>query len=88
MGNGLDGPGFEPWQREEIFFCSEKDPVQVWVPSYILCSGYRDSLPSVKWPERDVDHSPPSSVEVMKKWNCTSNPPICLHDVDTDNFNF
>ena len=26
--------------------------------------------------------------EVKKKWSCTSAPPICLHDVDKDNFTF
>jgi len=27
----------------------------------------------------EFDHSPPSSAEVQKEWNCTSYPPICLH---------
>jgi predicted transglutaminase-like protease len=64
--------------EERDFFCSEKDTEQVWGPSYILCSGYRGSLPSVKWPERDVEESPPSNVEVTKKWSCTSNPPYAF----------
>jgi hypothetical protein len=37
--------------------------------------------PGVKWPGREADHSPPSSVEVKNAWRYTSTPPIRLHDV-------
>jgi len=37
--------------------------------------GTRDSLPGVKRPGREADHSPPSSAGVKK----ASAPPICLH---------
>ena len=42
-------------------------------------TGTRGSLPG-----RDVDHSPPPSAEVKKKWSYTSTLPVCLHDVHKD----
>jgi hypothetical protein len=36
------------------------------------------TFPGVKWPERDADHSPPSSAEVKTAWNCPSTPPYAL----------
>jgi hypothetical protein len=35
----------------------------------------------VKRPEREADHSPPSSAEVKDAWSYTTTPPICLHGV-------
>jgi hypothetical protein len=32
----------------------------------------------VKWPGREVDHSPPSSAEVKNEWSCTSTPPYAF----------
>jgi len=37
--------------------------------------------PKVKGPDREVDHSPPSSSEVKNAWSYTSTPPIRLHGV-------
>jgi hypothetical protein len=45
-----------------------------------LFNGYRGSFPGVKRPERDIDHSSPSSTEV-NKWSCASNPPTYLNGV-------
>jgi len=42
----------------------------------------------VKWVGREVNHSPPSSAEVENEWIYTSVPPVCLHVVDRDSFNF
>jgi hypothetical protein len=42
----------------------------------------------VKCPGYDVDLSPLSSAEVVKKWSCTSTPHVCVHSVDMDNFTF
>ena len=42
----------------------------------------------VKMPVREVNHSPPSSVEVKNEWSYTSVPPIYLRGVDRDNFAF
>jgi hypothetical protein len=47
-------------------------PIQ-WVPGALSLG--------VKWPEREVDHSPPSSAEVKERWSYTSTPPIRLHGV-------
>jgi len=36
--------------------------------------GRGDSLPRVKRPEREADHSPPYNVEVKNVWGYTSTP--------------
>ena len=36
------------------------------------------TFPGVKWPEREADHSLPSSAEVKTVWNCTSTPPYAF----------
>jgi hypothetical protein len=47
--------------------------------SYIMdMGGY---FLGVKRPEREADHSPPSSAEVKNAWSYTSTPPIRLHGV-------
>ena len=51
--SGLDNPGFESWKRQEIFFYLK--------PSRLTP---RPIQPPVKWPGCEVDHSPPSSMEV------------------------
>jgi hypothetical protein len=42
----------------------------------------------VKLPRCDVDHSLSSGAEVNNEWSYISASPVCLHDVDTDNFTF
>jgi hypothetical protein len=37
--------------------------------------------PGVQWQRHEADHSPPTSVEVKKKWIYTSTSPIHLHGV-------
>jgi hypothetical protein len=44
---------------------STQPPIQ-WVPGALS--------PGVKWPGREVDHSPPTSAEVKKLWIYTSTP--------------
>jgi hypothetical protein len=34
--------------------------------------------PGVKWPEREFDHSIPTSAEVKKTWICTCTPPYAF----------
>jgi hypothetical protein len=46
-----------------------------------LAKGTGGSSPGVNSPEREVDHSPPSSAEVMNAWSYTSTPLIRLHSV-------
>jgi hypothetical protein len=43
--------------------------------------GTRGSLPGVKRPGREADHSSPSSAEVKECVEYTSTPPIRLHGV-------
>jgi hypothetical protein len=38
-------------------------------------------FPGVKRQDREADHSPPDSADVMKMWIYTSTPPICIHSV-------
>jgi len=47
----------------------------------------RESVPissRVEWPEREADHSPPSTVKDMNKWIYACHPPIRLNGVDMD----
>jgi hypothetical protein len=54
---------------------------RLWVQS-----SHRGSLPGVKRPGREVNHSLPSSAEVKNEWNYTSAPHTCLLGVDRENF--
>ena len=67
-----DGPGLNTdWGRE--LFVVQTDPE---APSKLLYKGYR-VFNVVKRPERDADHSPPSSVELRMGWSYT--PTFCLN---------
>jgi hypothetical protein len=48
----------------------------------------QDSCPGVRRSQRDVEHSHRSDAQVKNEWSYTSSPPICLRDVDTDDFIF
>jgi hypothetical protein len=37
--------------------------------------------PGVKWPGREVDHSPRTSAKAKKTWIYTSTPPMHLHGI-------
>ena len=39
----------------------------------------------VKWPEHEVDHSPPSSDDIQNECSCTFTPPLCLHGMVANN---
>lgn len=41
------------------------------------------TFPGVKWPEREVDHLHPSSVEVENAWSSTINFPDVLYGYET-----
>jgi len=41
----------------------------------------RELFLGIKWPGREVDHSPPSSGEVKNKWSFTCTLPVSLYDV-------
>jgi hypothetical protein len=46
------------------------------MPSYPM--GTRDSFPGIKQPEREADHSPPSSAEIEIVWSYTCIPPYAI----------
>jgi len=46
--------------------------------AYCTLYGKVVTFPEVNWPEREADHSPPSSAEVKTMWNCTSTPPYAF----------
>jgi hypothetical protein len=48
---------------------------RVRAPPSLLFNGYRHYFPALKRPERDVDHSSPSNVDVKDEWSCTSTRP-------------
>jgi hypothetical protein len=87
---GLNDRRFESRQGMGIFlntvFRPALEPTQLpiqWV-SGVLSLG-------VNRPEREVDHSPPSSADVKNAWSYTSTLPIRLHGVVLtyrDNFTF
>jgi len=54
-GYGIGEPGFEPWQRQQIFLFSKN----------VLSNGNRGAFLEVKRPGREADHSYPSSVGVQ-----------------------
>jgi hypothetical protein len=43
--------------------------------------GTGSSLPGIRRPGNEADHSPPSSAEVKNAWSYTSIPPVHLHGV-------
>ena len=53
---------FEPGGGE----ISRIRPDRPWGPPSLLYNGYRVCFQGVKWPERGVDHPPPSSIEVKE----------------------
>jgi hypothetical protein len=72
------------WTRD--FFSFPKRPDRLWGPPSLLFNGYRGTFPEVKWPEREVNHSSPSSAEIKNEWSYTSAPHICLHGMERESF--
>ena len=70
-------------------FSSPNRPDRPWDrSSLLLYNGYIGSFMRVMRPESDVDHSPPSCVEVKNEWSYTSIPSIRLQGVYRENFTF
>ena len=65
--------------RGNRVFSSRKRPDRLCgAPSRLHFNFYRNSFPGIKRPGRDVDHSPPSTTEIMNERSHTSTPPACL----------
>ena len=68
---GLGGPGIESrWGRNF-------PPVQTGPVTHpVSCTMGTRSFPGVKWPGREADHPPPSSVTDMEDYSYTSTHPL------------
>jgi len=55
-------------------------------PSSLFFSEFRRSLPTVKQPEHEVDHSSSPGAEVKNEWSFTSARPVFLHYLGSNNF--
>jgi hypothetical protein len=55
--------GFDSWQRQEIFIFSTASRLTFWTHPFTYPMGTGDTVPRVKWPECEVDHSSPSNFE-------------------------
>ena len=71
-GYGLDDPGFESRQKQEIFSFPKRSD-RLWDPPSPLLLGTRDLSSGVKQPGREDKHSLPSSAKVKNEWSYTSS---------------
>ena len=68
----------------KISVSSPKRPNRLCGPHNLIINAFRRSFLRVKRPKREVNNSPPSSLEVKNKWIYASIPPIYLHCVDIE----
>jgi len=54
-----------------MFISSAERQDRLWAPSSLVFNAYRHSLPEVKRPRREADHSPSSSANVKNEWGYT-----------------
>jgi hypothetical protein len=78
IGYELDGLGSIPGSA--LFFYSPLRPDRYLGPPSLSSNRYRGSFVGVKWPESDVEHSPPSSAEA-KNGGAIPPLPVCLHGI-------
>ena len=64
----------------KTFFCSLKSPDRLRVAP--------GPSSEVRWAGREIEEPPSSCAEVKNELNYTSDPRVCLYDVDRDNFAF
>jgi len=67
------------------FFLNPKRSNRLWAPPSLLFSGYYCHFIGIKWPGRDVNHSPTSCAEIKNEWSYTSTP-IYIQGVDREKF--
>jgi hypothetical protein len=62
------------------FFSRSKRPDRFWGPCRLVCNSYRDSLPRVKRPEREVHYSPSTYlIQNFVYISCPLNFPTTLY---------
>jgi len=71
---------FSIFSKEKDFFSSPTGPDRLWGPPSLFPKDTGISSPGVAWPGCKAYHSSPSSAEVKNAWNCTTTPPIRLHE--------
>ena len=74
--------------RDKRFICSPKRPDWFWDSPSLSFSVYQACFQGVKWTEREVDHSSPSSAKVKNGWCNSSTSAVCLHGIDGENCTF
>ena len=72
--------------RCKRFLSSPKSPDRLSDPQSLTCNEYRGYFLGLKRPGREVDHTPPSSVEVKNELSCIPAHPVSLHGVEKENF--
>ena len=76
--------GFES-RRVQHFYILQNCPDCSCNPPSLLFSDYRSSLPGLKRPGCDVDHTLPSRAEVKNEWSYTFALPVYRHVGSRDN---
>jgi hypothetical protein len=80
----MDDPKFKFQQGQEIFLFSRMSTPALKPPSLLLSvPGF---CPGRATTGHEVDQSPTFSDKAKNEWICTSSPPLCLHDVNTNTF--
>jgi len=57
---------------------------QLWGPPSLLFNGCWGCFAGVKWPQHDVDRSPPTGTLVNNEWTCRAVCSVCLCGEDRD----
>jgi len=84
---GLDDPGFEGQQEEEISPCS-KSPAWLGVPPILLLNGEGGSFLEEKRSEHKVNNSPPSCAEAKNELSYTFTSLYTFIALETGRFTF
>jgi len=83
----MDDPGFKSWQGQESFLFSKMTrPLLELIQSPVQKAP--QFFPRVQQMGHQVDHSPSASTEIKNEQSYTSDPGVCLHSMDRDNFIF
>jgi hypothetical protein len=78
----VDGQGSIPGRDRKgkfLFITASRPSLEPTQPPIQWIS--RTFIPDIERPEREADHSPPTSAKVKNSWSYTSTPPLRLHGV-------